>query len=54
MLWYETAGASTKNGTDNSKVTGVYYGKHNEGVFCSIRRFVVVRVSTKQHYVEAW
>ncbi|KAL5114357.1 hypothetical protein ACEQ8H_007747 [Pleosporales sp. CAS-2024a] len=61
MLWSETAGstASKRTDTDNTFFTQhpnsqLIEGKYGEQIYCSIRRFVVMRVNLAKHFVEAW
>jgi hypothetical protein len=54
MLWVEAASATmamARNGTENTAVT---IGRFGEGVYSQIRRFVIVKVNRKGHFVYAW
>jgi hypothetical protein len=52
MLWAETASETwARNGTENTAIT---VGRFNENVFSQIRRFVVVEVNRRCHFVYAW
>ncbi|KAF3053010.1 hypothetical protein E8E11_010764 [Didymella keratinophila] len=52
MLWAETQSETSArnfgNGTENTAIT---VGRFGQGVFSQIRRFVVVRVNRKEHFV---
>jgi hypothetical protein len=63
MLWTETAGEThrSRTATDNSKVTTQIYrnnaispGRFGQDVYSQIRRFVIVKVNRRQHFVLAW
>jgi hypothetical protein len=52
MLWAETASPTmVRNGTENTAVT---VGRFGESVYSQIRRFVVMKVNRKSHFVYAW
>jgi hypothetical protein len=61
MLWSETAGQSLskRTPTENTMFTvhpnsGRVQGQFGESIYSSIRRFVIVRVNRRAHFVEAW
>jgi hypothetical protein len=63
MLWTETAGEThrrtSRSDTENSMVTtqsnaGISFGRFGHHVHSQIRRFVVVEVNRRQHFVWAW
>jgi hypothetical protein len=65
MLWTETAGEThrrrARTGTENSMMTTQRYsndtisqGRFGQDVYSQIRRFVIVRVNRRQHFVLAW
>ena len=63
MLWTETAGSRipARTPTDNSMVTTLRYrdpaitaGRFGEDIHSQIRRFVIVKVNRKQHFILAW
>lgn len=56
MLWAETLSETAsrnhvRNGTVNTAIT---VGRFGQGVYSQIRRFVVVRVNRRDHFVYAW
>jgi hypothetical protein len=52
MLWAETASPTmARNGTENTAVT---VGRFGENVYSQIRRFVILKVNRKSHFVYAW
>jgi di/tripeptidase len=63
MLWTETAGETlrSRTATENSRITTQVYpdpaistGRFGQNVHSQIRRFVIVKVNRRQHFVLAW
>jgi hypothetical protein len=65
MLWTETAGENLRRqaptDTDNSRMTELKYpdpamssGRFGQIVHSQIRRFVIVKINRKAHFVLAW